>query len=50
MRGQSLRDGSTSYRPRIRGVWVLVIAGIWLGGVFTPLAHERTRVFLAAPK
>jgi hypothetical protein len=38
MRGQSLRDGSTSYRPRIRGMWVLVIAGIWLGGVFTPPA------------
>jgi hypothetical protein len=38
MRGQSLRDGSTSYRPRIRGVWVLAIAGIWLGGVFTPPA------------
>jgi WD40-like Beta Propeller Repeat len=31
MRGQLLRDGPTSNRPRVRGVAVLAIAGIWLG-------------------
>jgi hypothetical protein len=35
MRGQPLREGSTSNRARIRGARVLVIAGVWLGSVST---------------
>jgi hypothetical protein len=38
MRGQPLRDGSTSYRHRVCGVWILAIAGICLGSVATPAA------------
>jgi hypothetical protein len=37
MRGKPLRDRSMSSRPRMRGVTVLAIAGIWVGSVLLAL-------------
>jgi hypothetical protein len=47
MRGKPLRDGSTSNRPRVRGVCVLVIAAIWLGSAIqAPVAGACPNVQL----